>query len=366
MTSLLVNAFHMATKVPRNKLRSCQACMPVDATQFQALLSEIWAGEFDNLRILYLTTSPLLTGFYLSLVFAAIVFAISELNDNYSQVDRAWGLFPTIYNAHYSLWAHLSGLDAARVDLILGFTVLWAVRYCLPFTVPILVPLKTLQIRLSHTYGRKGGYAKGFEDYRWKMVRAKFTSKLLFTVFNLLFVSIWQNVVFYLATTPTYFLLVSSQRHPHITAIDVLFATVLLALLAIEGIADEQQWSYQTAKRNFLHTSSSSSSSSPDASATPSRFPRSALARGFPTHGLWAYSRHPNVAAEQGIWIALYAWSFWHVPFNAGFFGLAAYLLPFYDSSKMTEAVSAGKYAEYAEYQRQVGRWVPRRWWWSG
>lgn len=108
---------------------------------------------------------------------------------------------------------------------------------------------------------------------------------------------------------------------------------------------------YQTAKKSF-----NSTEIPPDTS----KFSIEELRRGFRTSGLWAYSRHPNVAAEQGIWITLYLWSCCYAPANWGLAGLIVYLLPFFDSSKMTEAVSAQKYPEYADYQQQVGRFVPK------
>ncbi|KAK7703119.1 hypothetical protein SLS57_011062 [Botryosphaeria dothidea] len=132
----------------------------------------------------------------------------------------------------------------------------------------------------------------------------------------------------------------------------------MATLLLIEGVADEQQWrqypfpdGYQTAKKSF-----NSTEIPPDTS----KFSIEELRRGFRTSGLWAYSRHPNVAAEQGIWITLYLWSCCYAPANWGLAGLIVYLLPFFDSSKMTEAVSAQKYPEYADYQQQVGRFVPK------
>lgn len=85
------------------------------------------------------------------------------------------------------------------------------------------------------------------------------------------------------------------------------------------------------------------------------------LDRGFITSGLWAYSRHPNFAAEQLIWFMLYQWSCYAGKVLYSWTGLAALSLAclFQGSTWITELISSGKYPEYAEYQRQVGTFLP-------
>lgn len=85
------------------------------------------------------------------------------------------------------------------------------------------------------------------------------------------------------------------------------------------------------------------------------------LERGFNTSGLWAYSRHPNFAAEQTVWIALYAYSAYttKTPFFWAAAGAGNLLSIFFGSTILTENITAGKYPEYAEYQRQVGKFMP-------
>ena len=86
--------------------------------------------------------------------------------------------------------------------------------------------------------------------------------------------------------------------------LDVICIIALIASIAIESLADEQQWVYQNAKH-----------------ATPSRSTRSRvekvpkasycspddIMRGFITGGLFRYSRHPNFACEQANWYIFYA-----------------------------------------------------------
>lgn len=107
---------------------------------------------------------------------------------------------------------------------------------------------------------------------------------------------------------------------------------------------------FQTAKHDYRKTAK-----------LPADFNADDLDRGFITSGLWAYSRHPNFALEQTIWIALYAWStittktplFWAA---AGALNLVSI---FFGSTILTEYITRGKYPEYTEYQRQVGKFLP-------
>ena len=80
-----------------------------------------------GLAVLYVSTNPLITGLALSLFLAPIFLVVSEINRNYSQVDRCWSLLPTVYNAHYALYAHAVGLSAGRMDALVGVGVLWSV-----------------------------------------------------------------------------------------------------------------------------------------------------------------------------------------------------------------------------------------------
>lgn len=94
----------------------------------------------------------------------------------------------------------------------------------------------------------------------------------------------------------------------------------------------------------------------------PEGYHQEDLDRGFNTTGLFAYSRHPNFAAEQSVWVVLYAWSCWVTQsyYNWSGIGAAAYLALFQASTWFTELISAKKYPEYKEYQRRVGMFLPK------
>ena len=81
---------------------------------------------------IYLATNPLISGFAFSLFLAPIFLLVSEVNKNYSQVDRCWSILPTIYNVHFVVYGHLMGLPTQRLDNLIAFSCVWSVCI-LPF-----------------------------------------------------------------------------------------------------------------------------------------------------------------------------------------------------------------------------------------
>lgn len=77
---------------------------------------------------------------------------------------------------------------------------------------------------------------------------------------------------------------------------------------------------------------------------------------------MFSYVRHPNFAAEQATWITQYVWAAWTIKglVNWTIIGPIAYLILFNASTWFTELVSAKKYPEYKEYQKRVGKFLPR------
>jgi hypothetical protein len=94
--------------------------------QLRSLLQqpvEAWADP----QHLYLSTNPLITAFSFSLFLFPLFWIVSEVNQNYSQVDRLWGILPSVFNAHYVMWAHLQGIPTVRLDTLLMFSMVWSV-----------------------------------------------------------------------------------------------------------------------------------------------------------------------------------------------------------------------------------------------
>ncbi|KAF1353913.1 hypothetical protein BDV97DRAFT_347678 [Delphinella strobiligena] len=286
----------------------------------------------DGLKELYVSTNPLISAFAFSLAIAPVFLIVSEVNKNYSQVDRCWSLLPTIYNAHYSLWAHVNGLPTQKVDNILAFSVCWS-------------------IRLTYNYWRKGGYSIGSEDYRWEIVKKHVTPFQMF-IFNILFISFAQSILLFAVTAPTYILLLGAQvTGDGMATSDLVAARLLMGLILFEFFADQQQWDFHKAKALYQKTAK-----------VPPKFTRSELDRGFCSSGLWAFSRHPNFFAEQAIWLGLYQWCCWNTNtvYNWAGVGAASYLILFQSSTWLTEKITAGKYPEYKEYQSRVHKFVPK------
>ena len=80
------------------------------------------------LKDVYLSTNPLVTALAFALFLFPIFFFAAEVNRNYSQVDRFWSILPSVFNAHFVMYAHLVELPTQRLDTLLAISVLWSVR----------------------------------------------------------------------------------------------------------------------------------------------------------------------------------------------------------------------------------------------
>lgn len=89
-------------------------------------LLDALAGR-ESLLGLYTETNPLVSGFAFSIFLGAVFLVASEINRNYSQVDRLWSILPTLYIAHFNAWAHLAGLSTQRINAALLFSTIWSV-----------------------------------------------------------------------------------------------------------------------------------------------------------------------------------------------------------------------------------------------
>ncbi|KAL8729700.1 MAG: hypothetical protein Q9166_004528 [cf. Caloplaca sp. 2 TL-2023] len=293
------------------------------------------ATDPQALKQLYLTTNPLISAFAFSLALVPIVLVISEINKNYSQIDRVWSLLPTVYNIHYVAYAHATDLPTQRLDSLAIISIAWSTR-------------------LTYNYWRKGGYQIGSEDYRWQIVKDYVNNPIVFFLFNVLFISLAQSLLLFSVTMPTYVLLLAAPVTKAQT-IDIIFTQVLLGFVFFAYVADQQQWDFHAAKHSYQKT----------AKVPPSnKFTAADLDRGFNTKGLWSLSRHPNFLAEQSVWVTLYIWSCWATGtyYHWAGLGAAAYLCLFQASTWLTELITAKKYSDYKMYQTRVGKFVPRLW----
>lgn len=268
-----------------------------------------------------------LTWLIVMIAVALMCFIVSELTRNYSQVDKLWSLIPVIYS-----WITVAAFPSERLYIMAALVTLWG-------------------FRLSYNFYRKGGYNiipwKGEEDYRWKVLRENplLKGRFRFGLFNLFFISFYQNMLIFLFSTP---LLLAAVNHSNpLNFIDLAAAILMLLFIVMESLADNQLFRFHREKKGLQK-------------GTPV-YGRS-LEKGFMSEGFWKLVRHPNFASEQAIWASLY------------FFGVAAsgkwlnftiagpllLILLFIGSSAMTESISSGKYPEYKNYQKAVPKFIPR------
>ena len=262
---------------------------------------------------------------------ALFCFVVGELTGNNSQMDKLWSLLPIAYTWVIAVRGGLS----TRLVVMAVLATLWG-------------------IRLTFNFARKGAYRlkfwEGEEDYRWAVLRAKkeFQPRWKWTLFNLFFISIYQNALVLMTTFPA---LVLMNVDKPFGWMDAVAAALMLGFIIYETIAEEQQWAFQSAKWKMIKEGKKLED-------LPAPYNK-----GFNTVGLWNHSCHPNYFAEQGTWFAFYLFT---VAAGVGIFnwsiiGSLLLIVLFLGSSAFAEEISAGKYPEYARYCQQVSKFFPGR-----
>lgn len=303
----------------------------------------------DECDVLALTYENLLTGgsavqnvALLCASISVLVFVLSAWTSNYSQVDKIWSIVPFVY-------AWMLCCDA-RTRLMAAVTTIWG-------------------LRLSYNFYRRGGYGwppwNGDEDYRWSYIQrggylSVLTNPIAWTAFNLIFISVYQNVLLLLIASPSMVAHVvattpACSSDPDgtggkLNAIDAVAAILVLAFVAIETIADDQQYAFQTEKHRRRRGDD------------PTSPPTGEYKDGFCQSGLFSVVRKPNYAAEQAIWVSYYLFSVaadrrTYVNFTA--VGFVLLLLLFQGSGPLTEKITLEKYPAYRQYMDRVPLYVP-------
>lgn len=257
----------------------------------------------------------------------AYTFIVGEITGNNSQVDKLWSILPVVYTWIVAYYGNFS----PRLVLMGILVTIWG-------------------IRLTANFALKGAYQwrfwAGEEDYRWKILRRKpeFSQRWKWSLFNLFFISGYQNVLILLFTLPA----IVALQHPEtpLGFPDCIVAALMLFFIGYEMIADIQHWKFHNRKRSVL---SSGGKLTGD------------LKKGFLDKGLWAYSRHPNYFAEQAIWICFYLFGIaaGGQAINWSITGCLLLILLFLGSSGFSEEISSGKYPQYKDYQEKVSRFFP-------
>lgn len=257
----------------------------------------------------------------------AYSFIAGELTGNNSQVDKLWSIIPIAYT-----WVVAGYGDfTPRLVLMSILVTLWGVR-------------------LTINFAMKGAYQwriwAGEEDYRWQVLRRKpgFNPGWKWSMFNLLFISGYQNVLILLFTLPS--IVALQNTAVKLGPIDYFAALLMLFFITFETFADIQQWNFQSRKSSMIKAGEVLDGD---------------YKKGFLNKGLWAYSRHPNYLAEQSAWVCFYLFSVaasgqW---LNWSIAGCLLLIVLFQGSSSFSEEISSGKYPEYADYQKKVPRFIP-------
>lgn len=263
---------------------------------------------------------------------ALYCFIVGEISRNNSQMDKLWSILPIAYTW---ITAAMGGFNV-RLVVIAVLVTLWG-------------------IRLTFNFARKGAYSwrfwAGEEDYRWLVLRNKkpLNNRFLWMLFNLFFISIYQNFLVLAMCLPAVSCMESTAPFG---VMDYIVTAAVLLFLVIETIADEQQWKFHETKKKLLLEGK-----------TLEELP-APYNRGFNTTGLWGHARHPNYFGEQMIWVCLYlfviaAGNTQYVIFNWSIFGCLLIVLLFMGSSAFGEGVSSSKYPEYKTYVNQVSKYIP-------
>ena len=262
---------------------------------------------------------------------ALYCFIVGEIARNNSQMDKLWSLLPIAY-----AWviAAMGGMKP-RLLIIAIFVTVWG-------------------IRLTFNFARKGAYSirfwEGEEDYRWPILRNNkpFNNKFVWALFDLFFISVYQNFLVLLICLPA---LAVMESNAALGVFDFIAAGFAALFLFLECVADEQQWVFQTNKHRMLKEGKTL-----DELPGPYNL-------GFNTRGLWGHMRHPNYLGEQGFWVSLYVFVIGAGMTHFGLFhwtiiGPAMLVLLFLGSSTFGETISAGKYPLYQQYCRSVPKYI--------
>ncbi|WP_033289631.1 DUF1295 domain-containing protein [Amycolatopsis jejuensis] len=240
---------------------------------------------------------------------------LSVITREYSWADRIWSVVPVVYTG---IFAGYAGFTDPRLDLLFVLVFLWGAR-------------------LTFNYARKGGYARGGEDYRWAILRGRM-APWQFQLFNLFFITLYQNAILLLITLPAGTAL--DHRTP-LGPADVVLAVAFLACLAGETVADQQQWTFHQWKKR-----ETSAGRTPDPQ--------------FAQTGLFRFSRHPNFFFEQAQWWLVFGMGVaaagavtWTIA------GAVLLTLLFVGSTIFTESITRSRYPEYAGYQQRTSPIVP-------
>ena len=201
---------------------------------------------------------------------SSTAFISSTLTRNFSFVDREWSLSPILYA--FILSGAFQGIYNPRAFFMAFFIGCWGAR-------------------LTFNFWRRGGYNEGEQDYRWPILQKIITNPIAWHLFNIFFISFYQNILLLLICLPVY---VASLSAVPWQLQDSILTGLFYIFLIGEFWADQQQWIFQSEKYRQLKLKGGDISKI----EIPYRY-------GFRTTGLFRFSRHPNFFCEIMQWIVL-------------------------------------------------------------
>ena len=183
------------------------------------------------------------------------------------------------------------------------------------------------------------------EDYRWTLLRKKISNSILWNLFHIGFICLFQLSLITGFTLPVW---ITACFSPSFTLWDVAFTLLFICFLWMETVADYDMFKFQTAKYAL----------SPDERIRSNDL---RIVAGFNCTGLCKYSRHPNYFAEVSQWVVLYFWSSYHCGtcLNWGLPFAAVLFIIVFSSTFVSEPVSSSKYPLYTRYQKCTPRFFP-------
>ncbi|GJJ73395.1 hypothetical protein EMPS_05753 [Entomortierella parvispora] len=291
-----------------------------------------------DIAIAHSRTDPLSFALRTSLVFSGICWFLSMATGTHSWVDRIWSLAPILYSIHFALrdkiyWpAGEDYVQFPRVYLATALIFIWGVR-------------------LTYNFYRKGGYGMDAEDYRWPYLGTKI-HWLFWLPFNIIFICLFQNLLLVALTAPVYaaWRTIYADTVEPMNWIDAVATLLVVAGLALETVADQQQWKFQEAKKKAI---------------AEKKTLEGDFKRGFLTKGLFRYSRHPNFFGEMTVWWGVYLYSVaaayptYNALINPTIVGPLCLTVLFQISTALTEHLTTTKYPAYKLYQSTTSRLIP-------
>ena len=148
------------------------------------LVSIIFYGNVFEFKLNEIQSLVFKQSLFIYGILTIACFVVGEISKNYSQVDKVWSIAPMIY-----VWFFTYNSDFNSRMVIMSILVtVWG-------------------IRLTYNFARKSGYSiyfwKGEEDYRWKILKERvpvFNIKIIWSLFNLLFICTYQMGLIFLFT----------------------------------------------------------------------------------------------------------------------------------------------------------------------